>query len=199
MSVAPSAVEIAKARELKIEPDGAQGRGVGDVVVAYVFDLECAGGGAPQEEVGGVAAEESAEPGDLEIGSHLAQKVRRQERVAADVIDFIEPVGVVAQDHVRRGAGGRRWVRSGGHEKALEAAAVAVTSNDLARIVDAECLGVSAQGIIEREVGAAAQAESVRAAGITVKPDDLACVVDAEGLGASGGQGIIQRGEGAAA
>src|SRR5262249_264640 len=72
--------------------------------------------------------------------------------------------------------------RSGGHEKAVEAAAVAVTSDDLARIVDAECLGVSAQRIVEREVGAAAQEESMRAAGVTVKPDDLACVGAVRGI-----------------
>jgi hypothetical protein len=77
---------------------------------------------------------------------------------------------------------------------------VAVIPNDLARTVDAECLGTAGgQGIVERGVKAAAQEEAVLAGGVLVSPDDLARTVDAEYLGTGGGQGIVESGVSAAA
>jgi hypothetical protein len=43
------------------------------------------------QHVGRIARTEGAEPGDLEIGPDLPQEVRCQERVAAAIVDFIDP------------------------------------------------------------------------------------------------------------
>jgi len=79
----------------------------------------------------------------------------------------------------------------------VEAAGVDIDPDDLARAVDAECLGgASGQGIVEGGVGGTAKKEAVGAAGVFVKSDDLARAVDAECLGAVGGQGIVEGGVG---
>src|ERR671934_943851 len=140
-----------------------------------------------------VATEETPQPGNLEVGAHLAQKIRCQERVVADVVDFIKTVSIVTQDHVRGGAGRQRWVRCSRHKKAVGALAATVKPNDLASIVNASGMGGTVgQGIVEREVGAAAQEKAVKAARVPVIPDDLACVVDAGCPGEAGGQGMIE-------
>jgi hypothetical protein len=90
---------------------------------------------------------------------------------------------------------GRRRVRSGDHAEAVGAGGVGELSNDLALIVDASCKGVTGgRGVIDGEVGAAAQEKAVTIAPGEKSSDDLACVVDAEGLGLALGQGIVQGG-----
>ena len=54
------------------------------------------------------------------IGADLAQLIGGQERVAADVVDLVEAVGAVAQDHVGGGAGRRRRIAWGAGDR-LEA------------------------------------------------------------------------------
>src|SRR5204863_3901348 len=141
---------------------------------------------------------EAAEPRDLEIGADLAQKIRRQECVAADVVDLIEAIRIVTQDHVRGGAAG-----GGGFGPVTIAAGVVVFADDLACIVDAECKGGACEGPRNIESGEGAVFEvmqkAVMAGGVIVFADDLAAVVDAEGLGYVGGQGVVQCGESAAA
>src|SRR5207244_18740 len=83
--------------------------GVGDVVVADVVDLEAACA-AVQQHVSGVAVEEAAEAGELPFGSDLTQLIVGQNCVVSDVVDLIETVGAVPQDHAGRGDGGRRRV-----------------------------------------------------------------------------------------
>jgi hypothetical protein len=118
MSVMLSWVEVGQANRLPVQADRAQEGGVGDVVVADVVDLERARAVAPQQHVAGVAAEEVAESGELPVGSNLAQRVARQDRVVADVVDLVLAGrwrGIrAAQDHVRRGAGRRQRIGTGG-------------------------------------------------------------------------------------
>src|SRR5262249_34720153 len=123
-----------------------------------------------------------------------------QDRIVADVVDLIEAVGAVTQDHVCRRAGRRRRIRSGDHTEAVDggaARAVIVAPDDLARGVDAACNGAGdaryGHWIVEGEVGSAAQEEAVRVvARVSEKPDDLACIVDAKGLSAANAQGIVE-------
>ena len=56
---------------------------------ADVVDLESTGAAIAQQHVGGVAAEESAEAGIAPIGSDPTELIPRQDRVVADVVDFI--------------------------------------------------------------------------------------------------------------
>src|SRR5262249_23596536 len=140
IGLAGGATEIADARELPIEPDRADEGGAGDVVVGNVVDLEAAGCGAAQQHVAGVAAVEGAEVDKLPIGSDLAQGVAGKDRVVADIVDFVETVGAGAQDHVGGGARWWRRVRRGSKE-GVKARPAHVLSDNLARVVDAECKG----------------------------------------------------------
>jgi hypothetical protein len=73
------------------------------------------------------------------------------------------------------------------------ATGVGELSDDLAHAVDAKWKGVTGgQGIVDGEVGAAAQEEAVTISAGEKSSDDLACGVDAEGLGLALGQGIVQ-------
>jgi hypothetical protein len=63
-----------------------------------VVDLEAAGGGAAQQHVGRVAGEEIADCDKRPIGSDRGERVARQNRVVADVVDL-----VVARDDGGRG------------------------------------------------------------------------------------------------
>jgi hypothetical protein len=82
----------------------------------------------------------------------------------------------------------------------LKAIAIKITSDDLARLADAECAGAtSVRGglwIIEGGVNPAAIEEAVAAAGVPVRPDDLAHIVDARSNGARGSQWIVEGGVG---
>jgi hypothetical protein len=86
-----------------------------------------------------------------------------------------------------------------------EEAATAGSPNDLACVVDAECLGVAVgkRGIDERGVGAVAVEEAMitrtASVGMKVPPDDLGHIVDAGGHGLGGRQGIVDGCENAAA
>src|SRR4029077_6109430 len=136
----------------------------------------------------------------------LAQRIAGEDRVAADVVDLVlagygRPVES-SQDHVGGGARRRRQVRSQGCKEAVKAAGVGVSPDDLACVVDAECLGAvgarGGQGIIESDVEAAAVDEAMLMAGaVRIKPDDLTCVVDAGGTGI-GARGIVEGSPGAA-
>src|SRR5215469_10864093 len=53
--LAGDAAEIANSEELPIQADRADGGRTGDLIVAYVVDLECAGGGVAQQHVAGKA------------------------------------------------------------------------------------------------------------------------------------------------
>src|SRR5207244_392818 len=76
---------------------------------------------------------------------------------------------------------------------AVDADAVAVVVDDLARVSDANRHGALAgEGIGEGRVTAAAFEESVEAAGVLIIPDDLARGVDAIRIGALGGRGVIE-------
>jgi hypothetical protein len=81
-------------------------------------------------------------------------------------------------------------------QKAMQAAGVAVTPDDLLSIVDAVYLGEGGQWDIDGEEGTVAlKQKAMLAAGIGIFPDDIARVVDAAKLGATGPRGNIQRGE----
>jgi len=87
----------------------------------------------------------------------LAQEIRRQDRIAADVVDLVEAIDALARDHVGGGAGGRWRVRRGDLEEAVGAAGVVKLSDDLAHVVDAVGNAVTGgRGIVEGEEGAAA-------------------------------------------
>jgi len=76
-----------------------------------------------------------------------------------------------------------------------------ITSNDLTRVVDAECTRVAdGRGIVKGDISATAVKETMRSvAGVIVRPDDLARVVDAVRNGAARSrQRIVEGGEGAA-
>ena len=51
-----------------------------------------------------------ADAGDLPFGADLTQRVGRQNRVVAEIVDLVIAVVAVAHDHVGRGRGGRRRV-----------------------------------------------------------------------------------------
>jgi len=117
---------------------------------------------------------------------------------------------VVMSDDLARGvdagglaAEGGEGIIDGGENAPAEKEAMGValreSTDDLPRVVDAECPGVGGegQGIVDGGEGAAAQEVSVRAVGVAELSDDLAHVVDVEcqrGPGAGGR--IIERGEG---
>jgi len=130
----------------------------------------------------------------------LAQEIRCQERVAADVVDLVEAVGVVAQNHVRGGAGGRRRVRLRHHEEAMLTGGVGELSDDLAHVVDAVGNAVTGgQGIIGGEEGAAAEEVAVPAVARVAKlPDDLARIVDGARIGDRDRKGVVKGGVSAA-
>src|SRR4029077_39719 len=164
-----------------------------------VVKLEAASLAVTQQHVGGVAAEEAAEGDEGPIGSHLTQRVARQDRVVADVVDFVLAVGTMAQDHI---GGGANWCRRGRHRREEEAVgvsvAVEVIPDDLARAIDA-LRGGGAQGIIDGGVGATAVKESVEVeAVVVVMTDDLTRVVDALYKGAGGSPGRVDGGVGSA-
>src|SRR5262249_40999687 len=81
----------------------------------------------------------------------------------------------------------RRRVRRNREEEAVDAAGgVAVSPDDLARVIDAEGLGAAASGIVEGGKGATAVEETVaNLSVVNVIPDDLARVINAEGMGAA--------------
>jgi hypothetical protein len=75
------------------------------------------------------------------------------------------------------------------------AVCVRVLPHNLARVVDAKCLGVGGQGIVEGGVSPAAVEEAVGPKiAISVKPNNLTRVVDALCTGAPGSQGMVERG-----
>jgi hypothetical protein len=193
-------VEVAAADDLPIQTDGPQVGGSGYVVVDDVIDLECAGGGAAQQHVGRAATAEIAEPDELIIGSDATQGVPRQDRSISNVVDFIEAVRTVAQDHVASGAGrwGRVWfLRRIGNEpmERPEVAVLSIGADDLPKVVDMAYVGGSAQGIVDRGEAAVAVKEAVMMAlAINVRPGDLARVVDTVQKGESGGLRMVDRG-----
>ena len=86
---------------------------VGDGVAADVVGLERAGRGVAQQHVAGVAGLEGAEPDEAPAARHLAERIGRQNRIAADVVDLVIPIAGVVHDHVGRGAaGGAAFVTS---------------------------------------------------------------------------------------
>src|SRR3984893_3123191 len=111
-------VEVAEAGELPTQPDRSQARGIGDVVVADVVDLEAARAGAAQQHVGGGATEEAAETDDLPIGPALAERIAREDRVVADIVDLVLAgrgrTVRAAQNHVGGGGGGGARGMAGG-------------------------------------------------------------------------------------
>src|SRR5262249_24676352 len=112
--------------------------------------------------------------------------------------DLVEAIGIMAQDHVGRGRGGRRRVRRGGVQETVRLRqierVVPVIADDLARVVDARCEGAAVssrilagtgRGGVDRRVDAPAVEEAVRrVATIDVEADDLTGAVDASGEGA---------------
>jgi len=60
-----------------LQPHRAQRRGIGDVIVADIIDLEATSAGATQQHVSGIAAKEASETDELPIGSHLPQRFAR--------------------------------------------------------------------------------------------------------------------------
>src|SRR5439155_1438898 len=123
------------------------------------------------------------------------QLVACQDRVVADVVDLVEAVGTMAQDHIGGGAGRRRRVRCGDFKEAVENAAEAVRPGDLAPGIDAHRNSAGGGlGIVKGGVSTAVVKEAVVASGVDVKPDDLARGVDAVCNGAARGQGIIEGG-----
>jgi len=156
---------------------------VGDEIVADVVDLEAAAVAVAQQQVGRIVAEEAAESDKLPIGSDLAQLIRCEQRVVADVVDFILPCrqGAVrgAQDHVRGRAGGRRRVRRDRQQEAVRATGIGITPNDLAGVVDSHSIGRSAIRNVKGRVGPAAIKKSVvMIVRVMEEPDDLARIVD---------------------
>src|SRR5262249_37815719 len=107
-----AARKVAEAHDLPIQSDRAERRGVGDVVVADVVDLECAGIAIARQHVGRVIAEKAAEAGNRPIGSDLTQLVAGQDRIVADIVDLVRAVATT-QDHVGRGPGGRSRISTG--------------------------------------------------------------------------------------
>jgi hypothetical protein len=98
-------------------------------------------------------------------------------------------------DVLRDGADGPGRVQSGvsstAQQKSL-AATLDITSNDLARAVDAECFGkVRSQGIVQGRVRTAAEEEAMKAGAVDVLPDDLARIIDVGWAGVPG-EGVIE-------
>jgi len=124
----------------------------------------------------------------------LTERVARQNRIIADVIDLVLAVSAVAQDHVGASAAGRRRIGRYREEEAVPVkSAIDIRSNNLAHIVDAFKDGaLGSQGIVEGDVSAAAQEEAVRVATGNVITDDLARVIDAVRKGVPCGQGIVE-------
>ena len=108
-----------------------------------------------------VAAEKTTERDKLPIGPDRAERVTRQDRVVANIVDFVltgHGGGRIraAQNHVGRGAAGRRWIWRDCQEEAVGViVCIDVLPEDLARGVDADChRGAGGQGIVEGGVGA---------------------------------------------
>ena len=141
------AAEIAEPLYLPIQSYRPEKGRVRNKIVADVVDLEPTGAAVAQQHVGGIAAEESAEAGITPIRSDPTELISRQDRVVADVVDFVLAHHRgrrvrSAQDHVGGGACGRRRVRLDGEEEAVVMViAVLVGANDLTSVVDAKGLG----------------------------------------------------------
>src|SRR4051812_44440592 len=87
-------------------------------------------------------------------------------------------------------------------ETVVSVGTVPVTSDDLARIVDADCTAaMDPEGIVDVAVSAAAEEEAVlTAAAVLVRSDDLTCIVDPECPRVTcAGQRIVEGGVSAAA
>jgi hypothetical protein len=157
------------------------------------------------------AAEETAEGDEAPIGSDLTEGVAGEDRVVADVVDFVlaRDGRVVRdpQDHVGGGADGRRRVRARGFEEAVrrEAGGVAADDvrakpNDLTCVVNAPRSGEVSRRIVDVRVQPAAIEKAVAASVGTVSTYDLAQIVDAIcNCGARGGPRNVEGGVGAAA
>src|SRR5262249_37145425 len=112
-------VEVAEAGHLPVQTDRAEEGRLGDEIVADVKDLEAPRAAVAQQHVSSVAAEKAAEAGKLPIGFDVAQLEARQDRVAAEVVDFVVAChggGRVRppQDHGGGGGGGRGGGWGGG-------------------------------------------------------------------------------------
>src|SRR5262249_44512703 len=103
-----------------------------------------------------------------------------------------------AQDHVGRGAGGRRRICSDREDEAVVMiVAVAVGSNDLAGVIDALQNGgtcAAGQRVVNIDEGTTAvKKPKLVAAGVPVDPDDLSCAVDAHREGLDASRWIVER------
>src|SRR5262249_35605183 len=145
---------------------------------------------------GGVAAEEAAEGHELPIGSDRAQFVARQDRVAAEVVDFVRAVDA-PQDHVGGSAARWRWIGRDWKQEATEGGhAIVVDAGNRTRGVDA-CWPCDTKGrrMVNCEIIPAAvqKAVSLWVKVITsqIISDDLTCVVDALCKRAQGRRGSV--------
>ena len=82
---------------------------------------------------------ETAEAGKLIIGSDLPELVAGQDQAIADVVDLVLTLGAVAEDHVGGGAGGRRQRER--RNKAVAAAPIHISADDLAHVIDVINIG----------------------------------------------------------
>src|SRR5205807_9490722 len=86
--------------ELPLQSDLSQARGRGDLIVGDVVDLEGAGVGVAQHEVGCAGSVYRGDAGELPIQTRRAQEGRAGDWIVVDVVHF-EPAGVdVAQREV---------------------------------------------------------------------------------------------------
>src|SRR5262249_48576255 len=113
-----------------------------------------------------VAAEKTTERDKLPIGPDRAERVTRQDRVVANIVDFVltgHGGGRIraAQNHVGRGAAGRRGIWRDCQEGAVLAGGGAVNPDDLAHSVDAIGNGAGGQGTVDGGEDAPAIEEAV--------------------------------------
>src|SRR5262249_31930109 len=87
--------------------DRSKRNGVGDLIIAYVVDLELAAGRIAQQHVAGKTVHnvivETAESDKLPIGSNLAQLRAGGDCITPDVVALIETIRTT-QDHDGGGA-----------------------------------------------------------------------------------------------
>ena len=150
--------EIAKARDRPFQADLSHHNVAGDVVVAHVVEREHPGHRIAQHHVAGIGAVKAANSRNLPFRADLTDRIRRQHRIAADVVNFIDVGTGVEHDHIGRGSRrrrsrhrneGRAVGQYGIADEAVLAGAIVIISVDQTGIGDAVDQGIDGIGCID--------------------------------------------------